>query len=88
MANIRKIIDIANITIDKKAYKCTSVGVDLDRDEITINYDVHALNSSDTSLFVHSRGTVLLTSANLGDSDVSAFITAMTTMIQTRLPNV
>jgi ssRNA-specific RNase YbeY (16S rRNA maturation enzyme) len=87
MANIKKDIDIPNLTVDKKRYKFTGLNYDSATDVITITYDVWALNASNVELFKHSQGEVAISQNRFAESHIAAFLSAGTTLITTELPN-
>jgi hypothetical protein len=88
MANVKKDIDIANLTIDKKRYKRTGINFDDVSDTITITYDILALNASNVVLFKYGQEAVTIPQSRFGEANIAAFIAAGDTMTISELPSV
>jgi hypothetical protein len=86
MANIKKDISIGNITITKKRYKCTGLSYDSNSD-ITINYDIWALNGSNVEIFKYGQDQVTIPASRFAETHIAEFLSAGVTLITTELPN-
>lgn len=88
MANIKKDIDISNITVDKKRHKFTGLNYDSSTDIITISYDILALNASNVELFKYGQDIISIPSSRFGETNIANFLTAGQTLIISELPSV
>jgi len=88
MANIKKDIDITNITVDKKRYKFTGQNYDSNSDTININYEIWALNASNVELFKYDQAIIVIPSSRFAEPLIAAFLTAGQNLIVSELPNV
>jgi hypothetical protein len=89
MANIKKDIDIANVTVDKKRYRFTGLSFNSSTDEIHIVYNIIALNASNVELFTYEENRVIkIASERFGETLIADFLTAGQAMIISELPSV
>jgi hypothetical protein len=88
MTNIKKDIDISNITVDKKRYKRTGINFDDTSDTITINYDILALNASNVVLFKYGQDSVIIPLSRFEEAGIAPFILAADTMTINELPSI
>jgi hypothetical protein len=88
MANIKKDVDITDVTVAKKRHKFTGLNYDSSTDIITIGYDVIALSPADVELFKHSVGIISIPSSRFAEPLIAAFLTAGQNLIVSELPSV
>jgi hypothetical protein len=88
MANIKKDVDISNITVDKKRHKFTGLNYDSNTDTIIINYDIWALNASNVELFKYGQDVVTIPSSRFAETHIANFLSAGSTLIIAELPSI